>query len=278
MEPKQIIIDKDVFGGIKTDDLRDFAKNHFLVLPEVLLYECLTTQKNQENLLDRFRQVLLAGACICPNIKSIINKEAKELSPYGPLVNLRNTQEIRSAYMQKDGISYDLSAMSEYLDGNTSKLLNATQGFHEEFASKHPDILTAIRKLDNSKTIKAERFICWAQLVDLQDVHRLAEANLRGITETPEKYCLSDEWVSWHFLRVTFIIILEYCFLKHNGASIGEDRAAHDCRDAEYVYLLSRVDGLLTRDNDCRLLAKAAFPEKDVFSDIDQVSKEYICH
>ena len=161
--PKQLIIDKDVFVGTKHDDLCNFAKNHFLILPEVLLYECLTTQRNQENLLDRFRQVLLAGACICPNIKSIINKEAKELSPYGSLVDLTNTEEIRSAYMRKDGISYDLSAMSEYLDGNTSELLNVTKGFHEEIASKHSGILTAIRKLDNSKTIKEERFKCWAQ-------------------------------------------------------------------------------------------------------------------
>lgn len=39
--------------------------------------------------------------------------------------------------------------------------------------------------------------------------------------------------------------------------------------------MLSRADGLLTRDEGLADLAKAAFSEKDVFSEIGEVPEEY---
>ena len=79
---------------------------------------------------------------------------------------------------------------------------------------------------------------------------------------------------------MTFAIILEYRFLRHHSPTgIKEDRAKRDLKDVEYACLLSRADGLLTRDKKLvEPLAKAAFPEKDVFSDIDEVPDEYICN
>ena len=55
--------------------------------------------------------------------------------------------------------------------------------------------------------------------------------------------------------------------------------AEHDYQDMEYVLLLSRADSLLTRDKKLvKPLAKAAFPEKDVFSSLDEVPDEYLCN
>ncbi len=49
--------------------------------------------------------------------------------------------------------------------------------------------------------------------------------------------------------------------------------------DLEYVLLLSRADGLLTRNEKLvKPLAQAAFPKKDVFSSLDEVPEEYVCH
>jgi len=42
--------------------------------------------------------------------------------------------------------------------------------------------------------------------------------------------------------------------------------------------LLSRADCLLTGDKGCSCLAKAAFPEKDVFSSLEDVPKVYLGH
>jgi len=40
--------------------------------------------------------------------------------------------------------------------------------------------------------------------------------------------------------------------------------------------LLSRADCLLTSDEGCSRLAKAAFPEKDVFSSLEEVPEDYL--
>ncbi len=45
MRPKQIIIDKDMFRGINLNALCDFTWNHFLILPDVLYYECVTADE-----------------------------------------------------------------------------------------------------------------------------------------------------------------------------------------------------------------------------------------
>lgn len=236
--------------------------------------------EKQEVLVDRFEQVLLVGAHIYPNIKSILNEEANNLSPYGSFVNPKTTDKIRSAYKEKNGIFDNLSEMSEYLDENIRNFLNPVEILHEEIQVNDPELSASIRQLDASSNNRLNRFRFWVQLVEQQDIHRLATENLAGITNHPEKYCLSDRWLSWQFFRVTFAVILEYSFLRHHGpTSIKEDRAKHDLKDVEYVCLLSRADGLLTRDERLvKPLTEAAFPNKDVFSSLDEVPVEYICH
>lgn len=277
---KHLILDKSVFEATSTSKLEKFAENHFLILPEILLYECLTTQNNKEVLLNRFKQVLLVGAHICPNIKTILNEEANNLSPYGSLVNPKTTDKIRSAYKEQNGIFCNLSAMSDYLDENVSNFLNPVEKLYEEIQLNHPEVSASIRQLDACANNQLNRFRFWVQLVEQRDIHSLATENLAGITNHPEKYCLSDRWVSWQFFRVTFAVILEYRFLRHHSPTgIKEDRAKHDLKDVEYVCFLSRADGLLTRDERLvRPMAQAAFPDKDVFSSLDEVPDEYLCH
>ena len=88
---------------------------------------------------------------------------------------------------------------------------------------------------------------------------------------------MSDEWVSWHFLRLYLILLMERSLLRHTGAASGQIYVEHDLQDITYVLLLSRADGLLTWDKGLVIpLAKAAFPEKDVFSSLDEVPEEYL--
>jgi len=71
---------------------------------------------------------------------------------------------------------------------------------------------------------------------------------------------------------------MEHAFLRQTGDVSKIESFEHDIQDVKYVLLLSRADGLLTRDTGCSCLAKAAFPEKDVFSSLDEVPYEYLCH
>lgn len=91
--------------------------------------------------------------------------------------------------------------------------------------------------------------------------------------------CLSPDWYTWHSDRLRLGLALEWAYQKAKSGEIPTiKRASHDFHDMQYVTYLSRADGLLTKDNDCRLLAKAAFPDKDVFSSLDEVPAEYVCN
>lgn len=282
MKPKtaQLVIDKDVFQGTSTESLCDFAKNHFFILSNDLYYECVTTDSRQRKLLDRFRDVVLAGGCICPRRNTIIKKEAENLSPYGPLVDMQIISAVRRTFQRNDR-PYDAEDL-EIAYRNELKMaqmmIDSADGFTRKLASEEPELLNQIRKRDNSKTARLDRLKEWTEAVDSQDIiHNASEEMLKGLTEHPEKFCLSDEWVSWHFLRLYLILLQERTFLRHTGDGSDQISVEHDLQDINYVLLLSRADGLLTQDKDLVIpLARAAFSEKDVFSSLGEVPEEYL--
>jgi len=288
--PKQLVIDKDVFHGKSTPYLCDFARTHFLILSEDLYYECVTAgkekkdtakvEKKKQELLDRFRDVVLAGGCICPRRNTIIKKEAENLSPYGPLVDMQTISAVRRTF-QRNSRPYEAEDL-EIAYRNELKMaqmmIDSADGFTRKLVSEEPELLNQIRKRDNSKTARLDRLIESAEAVDSQDIiHNASEEMLKGFTEHPEKFCLSDEWVSWHFLRLYLILLQERTFFRHTGDGSGQISVEHDLQDISYVLLLSRADGLLTHDKKLTIpLAKAAFPEKDVFSTLEEVPEDYL--
>lgn len=277
---KKLIIDKNVFGWTSISKIEQFVQNHFLILPDVLYYECVTDDDRREELLDRFRKIILAGGCICPGRNAIIQKEAEHLSPYGPLVDIQEIPAVRQTF-RKNTRPYNSKDVETAYKNElklAQQIITLADGFTEKLISEDSELLAEVRKLDSSKKIRPERLKRWAEAVDSQDINNASEKLLKGITKFPEKYCLSDEWVIWHFLRLTLILSMERTFLRHKGDTSGLIPIEHDIQDITYVLLLSRADGLLTRDCGCTCLAKAAFPEKDVFSSLDEVPDEYLCN
>ena len=276
--PKQLIIDKDLLHGKSTHALCDFARSHFLILPDDLYYECATTDKKQQELLDRFRDVILAGGCICPRRNTIIQKEAENLSPYGPLVDMQTILAVRQTFQEnkRPYNSKEVETAHKNELEMAQMIIYLADGFTQKLASEQPELLTEIRKCDSSKMGRSDRLVKRAEFVDSQDIHHASEEMLKGFTNRPEEFCLSDEWVSWHFLRLYLILFMERTFSRHTGNTSGRISIEHDLQDITYVLLLSRADGLLTRDKGCSYLAKAAFPEKDVFSGLDEVPEEYL--
>lgn len=66
------------------------------------------------------------------------------------------------------------------------------------------------------------------------------------------------------------------CRRNYSGPSIEIQDISNDIYDMEYVAYLSKADGILTQDKTLVIpLAKAAFPEKDVFSCIEDVPRSY---
>ena len=277
--PKQLVIDKDVFQGTNQAALCKFAKNHFLILPDVLLYECLTSPENKDILKHRFEKVILAGAYVCPRVQAIVFKEAQKLSPFVFLPDLEMTTDIRVSIRQKN-IFFDSRYIQEIYEKHCQGaqiLLDAAPKTVEKIASQEPEILEKARKYQGKRT---ERFRLWVETVTSRNIHELAIEKLGHLTDSPERFCLSNEWITWHYFCFVCVIYLEYTFLRTmQGENPKLVKAEHDCQDIEYVTYLSRADGLLTRDKKLsKPIANAAFPDKDVFSSLDEVPEDYICN
>ena len=277
--PKQLVIDKDVFQGTNQAYLCKFAKSHFLILPDVLLYECITSPEKKDILQQRFARVMLAGAYVCPPVTAIVFKEAQKLSPYAFLPDLKMTTDIRAS-ISKRSISFDSRYIQEIYEKHcqgAQTLLDASRNTVEKIASQEPDILEKARKYQGNRT---ERFRLWVETVSCNDIHKLAIEKLGHLTDSPERFCLSDEWITWRYLCFVCVIYLEYTFLRTvRGENSKLILAEHDCQDIEYVTYLSRADGLLTRDKKlARPIANVAFPDKNVFSSLDEVPKDYVCN
>jgi len=113
--------------------------------------------------------------------------------------------------------------------------------------------------------------------IDKQNFHQIVVDTTRvDWIKDEANFCLSPNWMSWPHTRLIEVIIMYYDHLRRAGGAPGGERAEHDYQDMEYVLLLSRADGLLTGDKFIKALAKAAFPEKDVFKNLDEVPVDYL--
>ena len=277
--PKQIVMDKDVFQGTDQAIICEFAKSHFLILPDVLLYECLTDPERESALLRRFEQVISAGAYVCPSVKTILFKEAKKLSPYRYLPDMKLTTDIRIS-IEKNLNFIDSDSIQQIYNKQCEKAeirLESAPKTVETIASHEPKLLEEARKYQDNR---AKRFMLWVETVTSNDIHKLVIEKLGYLTETPERFCLWDEWITWHYFCLICVIYLEYTFLKIiQGEAPSLKKAENDCQDIGYVSYLALVDGLITRDKKLvKPVAIAAFPDKDVFSNLEEVPDEYLCH
>jgi hypothetical protein len=232
----------------------------------------------QQGLLDRFRDVILAGGCICPRRYKIIQEEAETLSPYGALVDMKTISAVRQTFRENKRPYNPEEIETAYRNEleMAKMIMDLADGFTQKLASEQPELLAKMRKCDSSKSARPERLVKRTESVDSQDIHYASKRLLEGMTNHPDEFCLSDEWVSWHFLRLILILFFERAFLRHTGDASGPISIEHDLQDITYVMLLSRADCLLTSDKGCSCLAKAAFPEKDVFSSLEEVPEDYL--
>jgi len=279
MKTKPIIIDKSAFVGINLDDLCNFANNHFLILPLVLHDECATNQKEGQALLRRFQRLIASGGNICQEGRYIVEKEGQTLRPYGLLANHDETERWRKAFEEGKilAVPPDIGNVRKSHKDSARITLDLHEKVTDEIGGEKFRI--AANEVRKSAVNRHERFKIWVRVVDTLDIHRIAACVLTKFTNTPDKYCLSADWVTWHYLRISTICTFEYTFLKGKPGKNQQRNAEHDLQDEEYVWLLSRADGLLTRDKKLiSSLAKAAFPEKDVFSNLNEVTEDYKCN
>ena len=279
-KPKQIILDKEALVRININDLCDFAHNHLVLCCDTLLYECATTSEaRRPDMLSCYTKLIEAGGYYCSCSITFIQSESKNCTPYPWfLPDLEATEQIRKGEKRPE----DLLDLNTY--GEISKprykvakaFLNVSDKLKNRIDIENPYIGKEIKQLPLDMY---ERFRILFESIDSQNLHQICVDSVsHDWIKNEKQFCLSPEWISWQRVRLTDAIVRNYYYLCQLGGGPGEESADHDYQDMEYVLLLSRADGLLTKDNGCLCLAKAAFPDKDVFSSLDEVPEDYICN
>lgn len=277
---KIILLDKSVLRGTPTHKLKQFVNNYFLILPRVLYDECVTDEKDpKEILLKRFGDVISAGGYTCRDGMYIVQREGQMLQPFPFLADYSETNEFRETVKRLGKLP-----KPDRVEDIHEKHMNTAQillDIHEKMVKViAPKILEEPEeKRGFLEANKLERFKHWVRASELLDIHKIAIGTFSHLMDSPEKFCLSRDWVTWDFLLLALVLTLDYAFLqKGKGGEKELINAEHDLQDLEYVFLLGKADAFMTIDDGCICLAKAAFPEKDVFSSLDEVPDEYICH
>jgi hypothetical protein len=195
--------------------------------------------------------------------------------PYGFLADLEGTAKLREKL--KKSLNFEIKNLQKGELEKAQALLMLSESMRNQILSERPELLKEANKWQGNN---GKLFKLFAEDNKNVDLHQWAQIHLKGFTHCPQRFCLSESWVSWNYLKVSAIIACSY-FKKHKDPSTVQqlDKVERDLQDIKYVTLLSRADGLLSNDKSIVLpLARAVFPQKNIFCDIDEVSNAYICN
>jgi hypothetical protein len=278
---KQIIVDKEALVGLNVDALCDFVQNHLVLGCDTLLYECATTsQSKRSHMLSRYQRLIKAGAYYCSCSFTFVQWEGRNSLPYTWfLPDIDATEKIRTGEVNPDDALNSSQTQKAY--GARSKVaadvfVNLSKKLKDRIDFESPEVAKAIKGWPSDKS---ERLQIVFNRIDKDNLHEIVLDSVPSSWVKDEaRFCMSPSWMSWQLVRLTDAIVQDYYYLRQIGGSPGAERAEHDYQDMEYVLLLSRANGLLTRDRGLASLAKAAFPDKDVFFELDEVPEEYVCH
>lgn len=281
--PKQIVLDKSAFiafKGRRFNTLCDFVEHHCLLICEVLLYECVTSPVFKDGcLLSLCQELLQAGAYFCSRSEDMMRWEGQHARPYPRhLADIEKTKNLRTSPLKADHAfnEDEIAAKREvgyafartFLVDNVCRLGDLGRANQPEGL---PDRMEWPPERSN-------RLAAFARSTDGVSFTNLALSLAPGDwVKDRERFCLTGEWMTWQYFRLVDVVLREYHYLWQIGGSPGKERAEHDYQDLGYISLLSRADAIIARDKGMIELARAAFPEKDVFLSLEEVPDSYRC-
>lgn len=280
--PKQIVIDKDVFvalSGKRFKALCDFCNQRHVLISDTLLYECATaTKQNAGALLQKLEDLVRLGAQCCSMSKRFIQWEAWYCRPYPrTLADKETTDQIRSGIASPSALQAPV--LPKYLRDSRTQVANSmfaqpSTNLKLELDWRVEDLCEKVKRIPSSP---AERMRCWLDGIDRMEIHAMALSQFpAGWIRVKGEFCLSPAWITWQCLRLVMVNIYEYWYCRQTGGP-RDKQAEHDLADMECVLLLSRADGIITKDKRLARMARVVFPGKDVFSSLEAVPESYRC-
>jgi hypothetical protein len=275
-------MDKNIFQGISTERLIKFVKNYKVILPNTLGVECVISDdeggkkpsKNPSKLLEKLCILIKNGAYSGRSIGSMINQERDTQKPNDCIIDYPNTKLARRA-----NVNFDTLLIKNEAE-KAKKAFQPMIDFCKTIAIAHYENLVKknlqksfIEECDQSNLEK--RLKKWIQATD-----KLREQILKGQLASLSFYITekNDKWLNWQLLRIYLAWAIEWASTRNQSGPSFRGNIENDFYDMEYVVYLNNADGILTNDKHLVIpLAKVAFPEKDVFTSIEEVTEDYRC-
>lgn len=261
---KLLIMDKSIFQGKNPDKLNDFVRCHNVLLPYTLMFECIISQpekgkeaKDPRKLLTKLINCVKSGARVSKSPVDILEEEKSKNAPIDSIIDEEETKIIRTNELDESCIEQTAKICEETFEPTIDLALQTAKKCYEE-----------IRKRGMMKYSNEERLKKLLQAIDIYHEQQ----------SIPEKsFSKNDGW-TWQIFRLFSAWLHELAFKSGmNLDNMDISKISNDIHDIYYVAYLSKADGLLTADkNLVQPLAEAAFPEKDVFCNMGEVSSAYI--
>ena len=277
---KLLVIDKCVFQQVQESLLIEFVKHHNVVLPHVLLVECLMSDdlngskpaKDRMVLLSRIEKVVKSGAQVGYSSSRLFQEERRTLSQVHSVIDLEGTRQVRDSILSVDGeyAQSEAAVCRDTFEPLVRFLFDIGTTYYRN-VEKNNQAGNFRREFQANTLI--ERLSKWLRVVE-QMKDAILENSFGDIS------ChITESWFAWHMVELYWVWGIEWaCKRAQSGIMIEDRDISNDLFDIEYVAYLSRADGILTQDKKLVIpLAQAAFPDKDVFFDLDEVPDEYAC-
>jgi hypothetical protein len=277
---KLLVIDKCCFQGLPLSSLLEFVRDYRVVLPYTLCLECLMSEnpdgsrsKDPLGLLKRIEGAVKAGAGLGYAVPALRRMEKESCASVPTIVDEEFSLQIRKGIANLDRERIDSEA--EICRKTFDPLVDMLGGLAETCFETVQEKGQSTEFRNQGQSSKTERLKEWL---------RVADAEMDGIARKllPEvPATMKWDWYTWQTTRLWFAWMMEWAYTRNcSGPSftIEAGDVPNDLHDMNYVASLSRADGLLSQDKKLvEPLARAAFPEKDVFSSLDEVPASYRC-
>lgn len=275
--PKLLVVDKSILHGLSDEKACALGKGYNVLLPYASAVECLISKASNKKpgkksaiLLRRFDGAIKAGAKIGYSLPKLFRAEKMTLCPAKSVVDESSTQQFREGTpnTSDDFIKQEAICCRKSFEPKIKLLSNLAETFYENLCKKG----LQEEFLDDASQKHIDRLKKWIQGIDQQMRDILNKCASEQISSHAE-----SNWFTWQWYCLAFAWAIEWaCKRNQSDSSYENHDISNDFYDIEYVACLSRADGLLT--NDKRLvmpLAKAAYPQKDVFDDIKDIPQSY---
>jgi len=270
MKRQSIIIDKNIFQRRSAlQDLAELAEGHTIIIPHILLEECLTTESapGPRELLEKAEALVKAGAFVSLSQGRMLDIEKESLQPLRSVIDETVTELVRNNTIRDVRIDIEKEAKecAKCFEPVLHFVEKLTKAFWKNLSAKE---YSADWRQPGDDNERVRRLIKWRRATCIQ-MKPWLESQLPSIHSH-----ITNEWVTWHIVQFRIVYGIEWAFKRNqSGQSFEGFDITNDVYDLNYLSCLYLSDGLVSCDRKLRDFAQALLPQKTVYTNISDVLK-----